>query len=481
MSVVTSYARALAVREGRAQPVATVRHLHLAADPLVFIPLRLAGEAAAPLGAMVGSDPARPHLLVVPQPRNRDLRFAFMAKLARIMLPYIEGRAAATETVPGKNERERYLDAPQVIVPGRGAVEFVRLLGRSTRFRSADGPYPVDPAVPVLGQWLTFLYERTEFAGSSALVPMTEALSLHWATGQSPMEDANLATLLAWVCPPPGRTGQEAAAAAEDPVRWPPAGPDTDPGFDARVLRPAIDAYDASGSPEPVREALRGQLEPTWRLMWQAVELLRGLPEAASVGDRWAADRDRYTREVARVAEGGPPRGRRDQAGSAAARLWDMESARQSYDAQRAYDDPLVMAEHRATGKAFAGEVVHVDRERTILLPGGKKPVSRPLVTVHTADPVRLAPGKKVYSAHRRRQSGEVVELDGDLVVVQLNDQLAKGAGVPGVGDAVCFTELDLGGRIRPGFPAAEETPWTHGGPPAAYVPTDEDVKEDWS
>ncbi|MCC5576540.1 hypothetical protein IMZ11_12955 [Microtetraspora sp. AC03309] len=481
MGIVTSYARALAVREGRAQPIATVRHLHLSARPMVFIPLKLAGEAAAPLGAMVGTDPADPRLLVVPQPRNRDLRFAFMAELAQIMLPYIEGFATATETVTGRNERERYLDAPQILVPGGRAIEFVRLLGRSTRFRRTDGPYPVHPSVPVLGQWLTFLYERTEFAGSSALLPVTEALALHWATGQSPLEDANLATLLAWISPPPGLTGQEAAVAAENPLDWPPAGPDTDPGFDAQVLQHAIRAYDASGSPALVRQALRTQLEPTWRLMWQAVDRLRGLPEAASVAERWGFDRDQYTREVARLADGGPPRGRRDQAGPAAIRLWDMEAAQQTYDAQRAYDDPLVMTEHRATGKAFTGEAVHVDADRRILLPGGKKPVPRPLVTVRTGDPVRLTPGKKVFSVHRRKQSAEIVEIDGDIVVVQLNDQLAKGAGVPTAGDAVCFTELDLGGRIRPGFPTGEETPWTHGGPPAAYVPTDEDAVEAWS
>ena len=32
-----------------------------------------------------------------------------------------------------------------------------------------------------------------------------------------------------------------------------------------------------------------------------------------------------------------------------------------------------------------------------------------------------------------------------------------------------------------PAFPAPEDTPWTHGGPPPQYVPSDDDAREDWS
>ena len=48
MSLLTSLARLRAIDEGIAQPIATVRHCHLSARPMVFIPLKLAGEAAAP-------------------------------------------------------------------------------------------------------------------------------------------------------------------------------------------------------------------------------------------------------------------------------------------------------------------------------------------------------------------------------------------------------------------------------------------------
>ncbi|GII52676.1 hypothetical protein Pth03_10650 [Planotetraspora thailandica] len=486
MSIMSSYARALAAQEGRAQPVATVRHVHLSAAPMVFIPLRLAGEAAAPLAAMVGTDPENPRLLVVPQPRNRDLRFAFMAELADVMLPYIEGFAEVVETVEAKTPYERYADAPQILVPSRGGVAFTKLLGRSTRFRRADGPYPVHPTVPVLGQWLTFFADRAEYAGSSALVAMTDALALHFATGQSPMEDANLATQLAWISPPDGQSGAKAALAAEDPLISPPAGPDTHPDFDGQVLEHAIRAYETSGSEAQVREALRSQLTPTWSLMWHAVRLLRGLPEAATVDVRWVRDREQFTRETARLAEGGSPRGRVDSAVRAAIRLADLESVVQTYEAQRAFDDPLVMIEHRVAGKAFTGEVVGVDAARRIVPAGKTRPAPRPLVTIRTSDPVRLSPGRKLFSSRNRKQRTEVVGIDGDLVVLQINDQMGRGASpapgsLPEVGDVVCYAELDPGGGQRPRLPAGEDTPWTHGGPPTPYTPTDEDAEEAWS
>src|SRR5690606_3995796 len=144
-------------------------------------------------------------------------------------------------TERSRETRERFVAAPQILVPNRGGIGFVRLFGRSTRFRRTTGEYAVDPSVPVLGQWLTFFAERTEHPGSCMLLAATDALALHWATGQSAVEDQNLASLVGWISPPAGLSGPEAAALAEDPVECPPAGPATDPSFDNEVLAPLIE------------------------------------------------------------------------------------------------------------------------------------------------------------------------------------------------------------------------------------------------
>ena len=199
---------------------------------MVVIPLQLAGEPCAPLATMMGDDRSAPRLLIVANPLNRDDRFRFAAELAGVALAYISGYAAGPE--PG--EKEAYPDAPQLVVPNPGGVQFAKLLGRSTRFRPAAGPGAVPAMVPALGCWLTYFAERAQHPASSLFLTATEALGAHWATGQSAAEDQNLAALLAWLSPPPGATGRQAALLAEDPARCPPAGPATDPVFDRDVL-----------------------------------------------------------------------------------------------------------------------------------------------------------------------------------------------------------------------------------------------------
>ncbi|MEV0146935.1 MULTISPECIES: hypothetical protein [unclassified Nonomuraea] len=475
MSLLTSLARLRALDEGVAQPIATVRHCHLSERPMVFIPLKLSGEAAAPLAAMLGTRRDEPRLLVVTQPRNRDLRFAWAADLAAELLPYIEGFLGGTETVERKNADpyERVLDAPQLVVPNQAGVAFTRLLGRSTRFRRVDGPYPVPERVPLLGRWLTYFGERAAYPGSSLMTAATEELGRHWASGQSGLEDANLAALMAWITTGPSDD-------AEDPLVWPPAGPATDPGFDAEVLAPAIEA----GSAERITEALRTQLEPTWRLMWQAIDLLRGLPEGASVAQRWEQDRGSFSGMAAQIAEGAPPQARRDGAVAAASRLARMERAQAAYEVQRAYDDPLVMAEHRLTGEAFAGEVVETDPEHAE--GEGRSRKLRPIVVVKTDDPVRLAPGTALGTPQRRTQGAQLVSAGDGLVTVKITKGMGRGktpapGSVPEVGERVCYTSLTDDFQGSPALPEPEATPWTHGGPPREYTPSDEDALEEWS
>ncbi|MBE1486753.1 hypothetical protein [Plantactinospora soyae] len=505
MSTLTTLARAEAVVAGVAQRITTVRHLHLADRPLVFIPLSMAGEANAPLAAMVGTDPGNPRLLVVPQPRNRDQRFGFAAELAEVLLPYLASCRGVTEVVSanrGKEVRYRYVDAPQVLVPNSAGVGFVRLFGRSTRFRRTDGDYPVHHSVPLLGQWLTFLADRAEHPGSSMLLSMTEALGMHWATGQSGLEDAQLAALLGWIDPPDGMTGAQAAAAAEDPVNWPPAGPATDPTFDNEILGGAIKGYEEAAGDvsrqararDVLEEALRAQIEPTWRLMWRAIALLRQLPAGARVEGRWAEDRDAFSNFVLYVDGGGYPQPRRDGAVNAAQRLHRMERALQSYAVQRAYDDPLVMADHRLTGEAFVGEVTLAQPNR--IDDSGKRRVLRPRIQVTTADPVLVTPGAAMFCPARPGQKARVVFVtpDGSSgqtdVVLELSGGLGRSlspapGSVPEVGDRLCYTTLS-DSYMPPGeFPGRDETPWTHGGPPTAYEdaaePTVQEAGEEWS
>ncbi|MEU4558792.1 hypothetical protein AB0F72_10390 [Actinoplanes sp. NPDC023936] len=468
MSTLTALARAQAVATGRAQPIATVRHLHVHAEPLVLVPFAMAGEANAPLAAMIGTDPAKPRLLVVRQPRNRDDRFAFFAELAEELLPYLESFATESEEVPidrGKDVRLRYLDAPQLWVPNPAGVDFLRLLGRSTRFRTVDGEYPVPAGVPLLGRWLTFLTGTAEMPGSSMLLTAVQALGLHWATGQSGTEDAQFGTQLAWI--------ESGAAAARQAEKGPAAGPATDPEFDNGVLAPLIER----SAPE-LPDVLHELILPTWDGMWRALGLLRRLPVGERVPLRWDSDRDAYTAFADYIAEGGAPQPRRDSAVAAAARLARLENAAARYAVQRAFDDPLVLAEHRLTGAAFAGVVTLANPNR--IDDSGKRPVLRPRIMVHTTEPVRMEPGTSLTSPARTAQKARVISVtpagDGADVLLELSGGMgrklvAEPGSVPEVGERLVLTTLNEGFRPGGSFPDPADTPWTHGGPPVAEPP----------
>jgi len=493
VTAISSYARARAVVAGRAFSIATRRHVHLSDTPLVFVPLAMAGEASAPLAAMIGTQPDKPTLLLVPQPRNRDLRFGFAASLADIVLDYVH---SCSQRVEISANEQVFLDAPQLLVPNAAGVGFVKLLGRSTRYRRTTGPYPVPPQVPLLGRWLTHLSERSEFAGSSALLAMTSALGMHWATGQSALEDANLAALLGWIDPPDGVTGPDAALAAEDPLIWPPAGPSTDPAFDNEILAPAIRAWTDAATDSPKRHralntlerALRGQLEPTWQLMWRAIDVLRRLPAADSVDTRWTTDRRDFSRYHQYVTDGGLPQARRDGAVAAARKLRNLEREQDLYDATRALEDPLVMANYRITGAAFQGTVVQVDRDRRV--PGGKgRAVTRPLIVVSTTDPAHLAISTKVQAPTRSGQTGTIVQIDRQpdttLVTLELSGGMTAAkvpppGTVPEMDEHITYTSAYPESFRKVELPPPDQTPWTHGGPPKPYTPTNDDAQEVW-
>ncbi|MCX5198356.1 hypothetical protein OOK31_31470 [Streptomyces sp. NBC_00249] len=526
MSLLNTLARLEAVRAGRAQPLATVRHRHIGERPLVLVPLTTAGEAGAPLGAMVGTDRDDPRILVIPQPRDRDLRWRFLADLAAQVMPYVEAYADVvepaerTETDPetGKKvkvEAELCVDAPQIVVPSRAGVEYVRLLGRSMRFRRTaeedpENPYPVPTQVPLLGRWFTHLAERSRVPGSSMLVSATELLGRHWATGQSNLEDQHLGSLLAWTRPPEGVSGAEWALRAElgrdadGQLLVPPAGPATDPAFDNKLLAPAIARFDAAraaaaeagGSAREealraagaeVRRLVLTQMRTAWEQTWEALELLRSLPAGERTEERWTRDRWSFTGHRDRVRAGEPPQPRRDDAVTAAQKLATRETEQVRLDAQEALDDPLVMAGRRLTGEAFAGEVTEVVMEWT----EAKRPRPRPLVTVATDDRPQLAEGgggKVFRSLEGRQQAFEFVgaEEDGQLVLRVLDKMGAGREPVPGSvpekGDRVCWTLFEHDARGGPKLPDPENTPWTHGGPPgaaSALAPTDAVTDED--
>ncbi|WP_405419124.1 hypothetical protein [Streptomyces erythrochromogenes] len=477
MSTLSALARVQAFESMRAVPLTEFRHRRLSSRPLVIIPLAMAGEAGAPLAAMVGTARRNGNLLVVAQPRNRDQRFAFAAGLGRIVMEYIN---SFRQDRSGEGERSRYTDTPQILVPNPGGVRALADLGRMCRFRTTAGPYAVPDVVPELGMWLTFLVDRAEQAGSSVLLPVTDMLAEHWATGQSTLENQNLASLMAWITPPPGLNVEQALAEAENPDVCPPAGPSTSPEFDNRDLAPAIRNFgkaSALGDPQTLadaetelRELIAGQIQPTWRMVWQAISLLRSVPEAPRTAKRFENDCRAFTAYSDYQDDGALPQRKRDAAIGAARRLGQLEHALAEFEADMAFDDRFVLADRRSAGEAFAGTVVEAEPGRMGTTARNSR-VPRPLITVLTEDPVRLAAETKlispsmpaghkavVVSVHRTGDSTRVtVEITGGMG----RSRVPKQGTIPEPGQYVAYLP-DPGWRPLPQFPASDATPWTH-------------------
>ncbi|MFF8531671.1 hypothetical protein ACN6K9_002546 [Streptomyces sp. SAS_267] len=487
MSRLSTLLRLEAAQTQTVQDASMVSHFHLTEQPLIFLPLNRSGTEASPLAVMFGDDPARPHLLVAP-PTGRPT--AFREELADHILTYIDG-FQNTEHLPAKGKkppRERHTHAPQLLVANRRSIPYIQRLGRALRF--TDPPDGTDPARSIgrFGQWLTFFADHAEHPGSAFLLPLTDLLTTRWITGQSRMEDEHLAALLAWIDPPLGATGLDAALEAENPqLPGPdgqlhrPAGPAADPSFDSFELDPLLTAYDDAAKEGNTAATLRltdrlhtllhDYLKPTWDDTWHALGLLRSLPQTQDAQRRWASDRDRFTAYSTYLAEDGRPQPIKDDAVSAARRLARMELAQGAFDAHRALEDPFFMAERRTTGEALTGTVTDVDAHHTI--PGARSPKLRPRLTLHTTDPVRLDTGHLLTGPHNPRvhlavraitPRGRGTDLLLEVTTLTGTVNKPRTDSVPAVGDTL---ELTFAPEFfsRPPFPSRENTPWTHGGP----------------
>jgi hypothetical protein len=93
--------------------------------------------------------------------------------------------------------------------------------------------------------------------------------------------------------------------------------------------------------------------------------------------------------------------------------------------------------------------------------------------------------GRSVYNAARPGQEAKVLQVRPGSVLLELCSGMGGGkapkpGSVPEVGERVCFASFGSKGWGATSFPDREDTPWTHGGPPQEYVPTDEDAQEVW-
>ena len=469
MSLIDRLMAAEAAEAGRAVRRTAYRHVHLIDAPLVVVAYNLSGEAAAPLGIMYGADPdpIAAKLVVAAEPRNRDSRFgvinAFAADFADHVRPHMTLR---TVPKPRGGHRQTTGSAPQLVVANRATRSYLGArLGRSLRYLGLGDTHDVPPATQWTGAHLSWFAEHANLPGQSAFLAMTQALTQHFVTGQSALEDENLATLLAWI---DGLSDDPLAALENLEERA--YGPIPNPKWEA-TLEPYVKAYTdglrsqdrtrmdlAHGNVErEVRTALTSAYEATH----QAIRVLRDIEPAAGVAARWSVDVDEWTSHARRCARGIPRFARRHDPLRAARSLQKWSSAADNLETQQAFDDPLIMARLDAEGRCLTGTLASIDDNNREVKPGNQNRTKVPLIDVNVTGATRLLPGETVLLADDRRVKGQLRTVDADRAIVAVMagpnalDLLALSPG-----DDVLFVGMNPWGGSDPWAP--DEVPWTH-------------------
>ncbi len=128
-------------------------------------------------------------------------------------------------------------------------------------------------------------------------------------------------------------------------------------------------------------------------------------------------------------ADGGAELPRRDGAVSAARRLANMERVQEMVAAQHAFDDPLVMAEYRMAGHAFAGQVIAAEQDRVDAT--GPRRVLRPRITVETGDADFAGQDATLTSPARPNQKARVLAVTPVGDRIRMATKAADLAGCP--------------------------------------------------
>jgi hypothetical protein len=345
-----------------------------------------------------------------------------------------------------------------VLVPNRETLLLLGRIGRRVRYLPTDGPTPASEELIRLGAHLDFLRRQAALPGQQLVVVASELAADHWQTSLNEWESRSLPALDAFIEPPAGVHGHDAAAEADrDPL-----GPRPDAAQDKRVA-PLIRRLNERRAKSvertvvepllaPLKRHYRPLLERAAEISWRCLRRESTYPTARHAYTREQADREAYARHMSLVTEGIRRRSRLTQA-QAISRVAELERRGDRLVAEETVDDPLRMVDVLLAEQAVLGTVVSVDPAHKI----GRK--SRPLVELSLDRSTLLEPGEIVHWDQIPDKDWEMTGVKPDLIELMLLNPQAR--PLPEVGSSACFTTLSVKDGYFSRSPSSTP-PWTH-------------------
>jgi hypothetical protein len=296
--------RALAFEQGAAVRQTAYRHIHLTGEHVAVAFSVLSGEPFSVLGIAYGTDPDEPAgSIVVPEPRNRDLRFAALGRFADAFCEYIDSYMGFEMVArkPGGKKYTHCTRAPQIVVANTSAAKaLTRAVGRGPR------GVPEPASLAWCSAHLSLLADQFDRVGQALLIPAATALASAFATGQGGGEDEHLPAMLAWITPQhTGREERLAAISEAEQQAW----AELRNPEDDKVLIALVAAYNAAEQEvekAAVHQEITGRVEENLRDAYHGTRICRPGPSTPNDAAAVALNRRRSA-----VSQRNRPFGRR--------------------------------------------------------------------------------------------------------------------------------------------------------------------------